>query len=127
MPRKGHSITEARCGDCFAALVEQFGYHLLAERGLSYNYLALTPRVLLKFNDWRAEEGLLDSPITASTTQEKADFLGAENSRGLGSDSLKITVCGLKAFFGFLTRHLADHDPTLILRAPGFRSCCLTF
>lgn len=114
-----HSITEARCGDCFAALVEQLGYHLLAERGLSYNYLALTSRVLLKFNAWRAEEGLLDSPITATKTQEKADFLAAEKSRGLGPDSLKITVCGLKAFFGFLKRrHLADHDPTLILRAP---------
>jgi integrase/recombinase XerD len=105
--------------DCFAALVEKFGYHLLAELGLSYNYLALTSRVLLKFNAWRAENGLLDSPITATMTQEIADFLASEKSRGLGPGSLKITVYALKAFFGFLKRrHFSDHDPTLILRAP---------
>jgi integrase/recombinase XerD len=112
-------LEPAKNHDCFAALVEKFGYHLLAERGLSYNYLALTSRVLLKFHAWRAEEGLLDSTITATTTQEIADFLASEKSRGLGPGSLKITVYALKAFFGFLERrHLADHDPTLILRAP---------
>ena len=105
--------------DCFSVLVEKFGYHLLAERGLSYNYLVLTSRVLLKFNAWRAEEGLLDSPITATTTQEIADYLSAEKSRGLGPGSLKITVYALKAFFGFLKRrNFSDHDPTLILHAP---------
>jgi integrase/recombinase XerD len=115
---KEHRVTQALHGDCFAALVEQLGYYLLGERGLSYNYFGLTSRVLLKFSAWRAENGLLDSPIRA-TTQQIAAFLAAEKVRGLGPGSLKITVYALKAFFGFLKRrHLADRDPTLILHAP---------
>ena len=62
---------------------------------------------------------MLGSPVTATSTQEIEAFLAEEKARGLGPGSLKITVYGLKAFFGFLKRrHLANHDPTLILRAP---------
>lgn len=107
-----------KTGKSFRKLLPEMRENLELERGLSINYVQRTERVILKFDAWRAETGLPDSPASI-TTQEIANFLQAEKSRGLGPSSIKILVYGLKAFFGFLKRRqFLKHDPTLIIHAP---------
>lgn len=99
-------------------LIEELLVHLAAERGLSYNYLALTQRSLAKFIAWKNQTNP-DAGVARTTTDEIRSFLKSEQSRGLSVSSVKILVAALKLWFGFLKRNKKIRsDPTELMHFP---------
>jgi integrase/recombinase XerD len=94
--------------------IESLLVHLAIERGLAYNYLALTRRALVRFSQAHPEK----SPPSI-TAELISGYLAGERRRGLAQASLKTIVAALKLFFAFLsTRRLIESDPAFLMQFP---------
>jgi integrase/recombinase XerD len=102
----------------FAETIQALLSHMLSERGLSYNYLALTRRSLEKFSIWMATTSPSVDPNEVKR-EHLTDYLGREHARGMAPASIKTDVAAFKIFFRFLrARGYSKADPAELLRLP---------
>jgi integrase/recombinase XerD len=102
----------------FTDAIEDLLSHMRSERGLSLNYQASNLRSLKSFSTWISNTYPEKNPQT-TLTRDLAEYLAAEQARGLAPGSIKLITTALKVLFAFLkARGAIKKDPAKALRLP---------
>jgi integrase/recombinase XerD len=102
----------------FTDAIEDLLSHMRSERGLSLNYQTSNLRSLKNFSTWISNTYPEKNPQT-TLTRDLAEYLAAEQARGLAPGSIKLITTALKVLFAFLkSRGVIKKDPAKALRLP---------